>query len=77
MTGKDDIIQKINTYRDLVVQYEALDEAIDTLLDSHSSEDSLTAEEMRRYRELARQRDDVQNAMRVLEEQLQMNDIDV
>lgn len=76
MTGDEqDVLAKVQTYRKLVLQYEALDAEIDALIMRHGgSSDSMTEADRERYRELARQRDEVQNDMRLLEQELDLDD---
>ena len=78
MTMQDNLSQQVEDYRSLVLQYEKLDEQIDTLLDAHKHrrEDQLDEDTRQQYRELARQRADTLNAMRVLEQQLQLDESD-
>lgn len=66
---------KVEAYRRIVLEYEALDEAIDRLIMEYGGQaDKMPSEALERYRNLARQRDDVQNEMRVLEQQLMPTD---
>lgn len=66
-----DMREAVETYRRKVLQYEALDEEIDTLIMQYGGQpDKMPPEALERYRTLARQRDEVQNEMRVLEQML-------
>ncbi|MCA9905109.1 MAG: hypothetical protein KC547_14740 [Anaerolineae bacterium] len=63
--------QEVMDYRALVLRYEAIDAEIDQLIMTHGghSEDMPDADR-ERYRMLARQRDDLQNEMRAMEQRL-------
>jgi len=66
-----DLAQQVQYYRKVVLQYEALDEEIDNLIMAHGgTSDKMSPEDHARYRELARQRDELLNEMRTLEQQL-------
>jgi hypothetical protein len=70
-----DMKDSVETYRLKVLQYEALDEEIDGLIMQYGGQaENMPPEALARYRELARQRDDVQNEMRVLEQMLMPSD---
>ena len=72
-----DAIHKVQQYRKLVLVYEALDEEIDQLIMANGGHtDKMVPEAIARYRDLARRRDDVQNDMRALEQELQIDDED-
>ena len=64
-------LREVQAYRKLVLLYEALDAEIDKLIMTHGgrSEDMPEAD-LAHYRELARQRDEVQNEMREMEQRL-------
>ena len=65
----------VETYRLKVLEYEALDEEIDTLIMQYGGQaENMPYEALRRYRKLARKRDEVQNEMRVLEQMLMPSD---
>lgn len=69
------IQQQVEQYNALVDQYHALDSEIDTLLtDHHGYTENMTSDDMARYRKLARERDDLFNAMRVLGQNLFVDD---
>lgn len=71
----NDIQQQVTQYNELVNQYHELDEEIDTLLTSyHGHTENMPPEAISQYRELARERDDVFNAMRTMEQQLFSDD---
>ena len=66
-----DLRQQVEDYRRIVLQYEAIDEEIDALLASHGGDaEAMSMEELERYRELARRRDDLFNEIRMLEQTL-------
>ncbi len=70
-----DLLQQVQYYRKVVLMYEALDEEIDTLIMAHGgTSDQMPWEDLRRYRDLARQRDELLNEMRTLEQQLLTDD---
>jgi hypothetical protein len=65
----------IAQYQALVARYEALDEAIDGLLMAYGGHtEDLPADDLRRYRDLARERDDLESDIRALEQQLNLDD---
>jgi hypothetical protein len=67
----NDMLQMVEKYNELVQQYHALDEQIDTLLHDHQGHsENMSNEAMQHYRSLARERDDVFNAMRAMEQDL-------
>ena len=66
-----DLRQQVEDYRRIVLQYEAIDEEIDALLASHGGDaEAMSMAELERYRGLARQRDDLFNEIRMLEQTL-------
>ena len=70
-----DLLQQVQYYRKVVLMYEALDEEIDALIMAHGgTSDQMPWEDLRRYRDLARQRDELLNEMRTLEQQLLTDD---
>ncbi len=70
-----DLLQQVQYYRKVVLMYEALDEEIDALIMAHGgTSDKMPWEDLRRYRDLARQRDELLNEMRTLEQQLLTDD---
>lgn len=72
-----DLQGQISRYREVVLRYEALDEEIDALIMSHGgSSDKMPPGDLRRYRQLARERDDLFSEMRELEQSLQLDDDD-
>jgi hypothetical protein len=70
----DDLRADLSRYQALVLQYEALDERIDALLDAYGGNvDQMDGEDKRHYREMFRQRDELLNDMRVLEQSLHID----
>ena len=62
-------IQQVQLYRQLVLEYEALDEQIDALLASHNgATENMSDEDFESYRNLAHRRDYVYNQMKALEQ---------
>lgn len=73
--GDNDILQQVQYYRKVVLMYEALDEEIDSLIMAHGGmSEKMPSEDLRRYRELARQRDELLNEMRTIEQKLLADD---
>lgn len=67
----NDTQDKVQMYREIVLQYEQIDEEIDALImAADGMPDKLSPDELAHYRDLARRRDDLQNEMRWLEQQL-------
>ncbi len=65
----------VQRYKQLVLEYEELDRQIDQLLMEYGgASENMPQWELARYRKMARQRDDLQNEMRDLETQLQLDD---
>ncbi len=70
-TGSAPDLDQVQTYRRLVLEYEALDEQVDALLAAHhGATENMSPNDYERYRELARQRDSVYHQMLALEQQL-------
>ncbi len=70
-----DALHEVQKYRKIVLVYEALDAEIDELLTAHAGKAEFMSEtDLVRYRELARKRDEVLNEMRILEQQLHIDD---
>ncbi|MDE2775402.1 MAG: hypothetical protein OXI77_05630 [Chloroflexota bacterium] len=71
---KSDQLALVQQYQGLVEAYEALDRRIDELVSaSRVSRDEMSAADLRRYRELARQRAEMLSDMRLLEQQLDLS----
>jgi len=61
-------MQQVQRYRQLVLEYEALDGEIDALLvQHHGATEEMSDEDFENYRELAHHRDLVYNQMKELE----------
>lgn len=72
----NDMLQQVTEYDELVKRYHALDEQIDKLLNEHQGHsENMSDSAMAHYRALARDRDDVFNAMRAMEQQLFTDDM--
>lgn len=70
----DDTLHNIQFYQAFVHEYERLDEEIDQLIMVNGgTSDKMPPEALQRYRQLARQRDDVLNEMRRLEQRLRLD----
>jgi hypothetical protein len=66
---------RVQQYRQLVLEYEALDEEIDHLLELHQgAAERMSASDLEHYRNLARRRDDIHNQIRELEQQIALDD---
>ena len=71
----NDILQQVQYYRKVVLMYEALDEQIDTLIMAHGgTSDKMSPDDLAQYRNLARQRDELLNEMRTIEQKLLADD---
>jgi hypothetical protein len=71
MPRDDDLLNKVQDYRRIVLVYEDLNRQISQLLTANAgSTDKMSSADREQYRQLARQRDEVQNEMRWLEQQL-------
>ena len=67
----DDMRQQVARYKELVAKYEALDEQIDALIEEHQGHSENFSDETReRYLKMARERDEIQNLMREMEQEL-------
>ena len=63
----------VQRYRRLVEEYEALDGQIDELVTaSRGGAEQMSPADLRQYRQLARQRSELLNDMRLLEQQLNL-----
>jgi hypothetical protein len=75
MAEEKDLLHQVQNYRKIVLLYEALDEEIDKLIMTHhGSTEKMSETDIARYRDLARQRDDLLNEMRAIENQLHIDD---
>ena len=69
-----DSLALVQKYQALVIEYEALDKEIDALIMAHGgSSEKMPSEDLERYRDLARKRDDVQGEMHELEMELNID----
>ncbi|MEQ8674985.1 MAG: hypothetical protein RLP44_25365 [Aggregatilineales bacterium] len=76
MATSEDVLGKVEQYRQTVLLYEDLQHQINGLLKKHSGNSDLMDEADRvLYRDLAHRRDDAMNEMRWLESQLLDEDI--
>lgn len=74
-SDEQDALGRVQNYRKLVLVYEALDAEIDALIMSHGgSSEHMTEADRSRYRDLAKKRDEIQNEMRLLEHELNLDD---
>lgn len=70
-------LHQVQRYRKMVLLYEALDEEIDQLIMAHGGgTERMSEADLTRYRELARKRDEVLNEMRILEQELRLDDME-
>lgn len=68
------IQEKVRIYHDLVKEYERLDSEIDALImENKGASKNMSAEARARYQEMANRRRQLQNEMRILEQEL-LND---
>lgn len=71
---KSDQLKLVQRYRELVGDYESLDKRIDDLIMRHGGgTESMSEADFEAYRDLARRRTEVQNEMRILEQQLEID----
>lgn len=69
--SEDDTQSRIARYREIVLQYESIHHKISDLLDRHQGgTEHMSDDDRQHYREMARQRDELVNEIRVLEQQL-------
>jgi hypothetical protein len=70
-------LKQVERYRQLVLEYEALDEQIDALLASHNgATEKMSDEDFESYRNLAHRRDYVYNQMKAMERLVLGDDAD-
>lgn len=75
MSQPDDLATQVARYRDVVQQYEALDETIDALImDYGGMSENMPPDALDVYRALAAQRDDLYNEMLSLGQMLNLDD---
>lgn len=71
----DSDLDRVQKYRQLVLEYEALDEEIDGLLARHNgATENMPDDDFERYRSLAHRRDYVYNQMKALERDIFWDD---
>lgn len=71
MMMSNNMLEKVQQYRDLQIRHEELTDAIHALLREHKGgTDRMSKADLKRYRELARERDDVDSEMRYLQQLL-------
>lgn len=69
------MLEQVERYREIVLAYEAVDQEIDDLIMAFGGlMENMPSDVLLRYRELARQRDELLNEMRALEHELQIDD---
>ncbi len=69
------MLEQVERYREIVLAYEAVDQEIDDLIMAFGGlMENMPPDVLLRYRELARQRDELLNEMRALEHELQIDD---
>jgi hypothetical protein len=69
------VLHQVQEYRKLVLLYESLDAKIDALIMEHNgAAENMSSEDRAHYRHLAQRRDEVQNQMRQLEQELLVDD---
>lgn len=67
----DDLREQVARYKELVARYEALDAEIDALIEAHEGHSEKFSDDAReRYRQMARERDEIHNLMREMEAEL-------
>lgn len=67
----EDMRRQVTDYNELVQQYHALDEQIDNLIHAHDGHsENMTEQSREQYRQLARERDNLFNQMRTIEQDL-------
>ncbi len=68
-------LELVQQYNKLVLEYEALDEQIDNLIMANGGgTERMSEANVKQYREWAQHRTEILNEMRILEQQLQMDD---
>jgi len=73
----DNSLEIVQQYRKLVFIYEALDEKIDNLIIANNGvTENMSEADIQQYRKWAAERTEVLNEMRILEQQLNMDDDD-
>jgi hypothetical protein len=68
-------LEQLQAYQTAVAAYESIDQAIDTFLNVNGgSVEHLSADKLTQYRELSRKREDLQNEIRILGQQLDLDE---
>lgn len=71
MTENSDALTQVQRFRDLQLQFEDLTRQIHALLRANKGgTEGMSSADLSRYRELARERDSVDNELRFLQQQL-------
>ena len=71
----DDLLDQVQTYRETVLAYEALNDEIHKLIMANGGgTEGMSADEVEHYRELARKRDETLSEMRWMEQLLLSED---
>ena len=66
---------QVEQYRQFVLEYERLDEEIDTLIErNHGGTEDMSKEDYQHYKELAARRDEIYNEIKALESTLLSDD---
>ncbi len=72
---ESELLQNITTYQGLVLRYEAVHSSINAFMHEHGGgTEHMSDMEISHYRTLARQRDELLNEMRFLEQLLNIDD---
>lgn len=78
MPSGNEMLRQVQNYRKIVLIYEGLNAEIHKLLEANTGgTEFMSPEDVQRYRELARQRDEMMSEMRWLEQQLLESDDDI
>ncbi len=73
---ESELLQNISTYQSLVLRYEAVHSTINALMHQHGGgTEHMSEADISQYRALARERDEVLNEMRFLEQLLNIDDL--
>ncbi len=69
--GDENMLDKVQNYRKIVLIYEGLNQKINALLEmNNGATENMSTDDFDQYRIWARQRDELQNEMRQIEQQL-------
>lgn len=72
--NQDEQLKLVQKYRTWVVKYESLDEKIDNLIMANDGgTENMSKADLQQYRQWARERSEILNEMRILEQQLNMD----